>query len=1044
MFRRPLLALFLAFAIVVAFVDHDSFGEDKVVVASNHAAQMKAGTELFKNEVASILKKHCLACHGGEATKGDFDLSTRKKLLESGFVEAAKSADSHLLAVIKHDADPVMPKDADKLSSQAIEAIAKWIDLGAPYDRPLVESESNADANSPFTEAERNFWSFRPLVPITPPTISSDWAKTPIDQFVLDKLNSKGIQPNPATDRLHLIRRAYFDLIGLPPSPEQVDAFMSSSDPDAYSKIIDGLLESPQYGERWARHWMDLARFGESHGYEQDTDRPTAYHYRDFLIKAFNADLPYDQFIRWQVAGDELEPKNSLALMATGFLGAGVFPTQLTEKEFESSRYDELDDIVSTLGTSVLGLSIGCARCHAHKFDPIPALDYYRIAANFTTTIRSEVELDLEPDVNRKRQADYEEQFVKAKENLKAYETTKLESVSKELVSQFINGSSPVDAWDDFNSADVTTPKKKFVRQSDRSWLVSDPANSQDTVTFVGKPGCSLVHSLRVEAMHDKALPKGGPGRAKDGQLLIAEIKVKIIGKDGKPKSTLGFANGRISNATESASETISRLSDNDRTTGWEVVAQDIGTDQALIVEFSKPLELLEGEKLSIDFVSGTVDDKGAIGKFRLSTSNQSALSPITGSSGLNDDVRKALTHLNNSFDIGSKIFTTAREWLVDRMPEYRRLIDVVERLEKKKTGVVLTKVQINTEGLPHMPHLADGRGFPHFYPDTFHLNRGDVSQKRDRVDAGFLRVLMRNNHEQNNWDVAKPEGWTRTSYRRASLANWLTDPSDGAGHLAARVIVNRLWQHHLGVGIVPTASDFGKQGDKPSHPELLDWLAVDLIQHGWKLKRLHRLIMLSSVYTQSSDVAGIEQGESRLKADRENQLLWRFNPRRLEAEAIRDSLLAVSGQLDPKMYGPGTLDPDMKRRSIYFRIKRSQLIPMMVLFDWPEHQVSIGTRSRTTIAPQALSFMNSPQCRGYGQALAGRVNSDSAELAIEKAYRYAFGRKPNASELKFADAFLAQQASAYQAQNIENGKAKALVDLCQTILSVNEFVYVE
>lgn len=398
-----------------------------------------------------------------------------------------------------------MPEGKDKLDDATIEKIAKWIDLGAPYDQPLVDVDTKSAGASTFTEAERNFWSFRPLKPINPPPSNDAWIKTPIDHFILDKLAAQGIRPNSITDRRHLIRRAYFDLIGLPPTPEDVDAFVNSSDPLAYEKLIDNLLESQHYGERWARHWMDLARFGESHGYEQDTDRLTAYHYRDFLIKAFNQDLPYDQFVRWQIAGDELKPDDPLAMMATGFLGAGVFPTQLTEKEFESSRYDELDDMVATLGTTFLGLSVGCARCHAHKFDPIPALDYYRMAANFTTTIRSEVELDLEPELNRQRQIKYLTQLEKARDALAKYEKNELAQPAKKLLEQYRTQDEPLEAWDEFESPEVKLgPRKKLARRPDRSWLAPEPTPNNETITFVAKPGAAKIHSIRLEALTDK------------------------------------------------------------------------------------------------------------------------------------------------------------------------------------------------------------------------------------------------------------------------------------------------------------------------------------------------------------------------------------------------------------------------------------------------------------------------------------------------------------------------------------------------------------
>ncbi len=1057
MFLR--LPIFTAASLVIFVASGRA--ESPPAVTPGHASEMKAGVELFKSDIGTILRRHCLACHGGEAIKGDFDLSSREALLKSGYVDVGKALDSHLLAVIKHETAPFMPEGKDKLDDATIMKIAKWIDLGAPYDRPLVDSAAKPVGASAITEAERNFWSFRRLKPIVPPMITDPWIRTPIDRFILDKLAAKGIRPNPITDRRHLIRRAYFDLIGLPPTPDEVDRFVNSPDPLAYEKLIDHLLESPHYGERWARHWMDLARFGESHGYEQDTDRLNAFHYRDFLIKAFNQNMPYDQFVRWQIAGDELKPNEPLAMMATGFLGAGVFPTQLTEKEFESSRYDELDDMVATLGTTFLGLSVGCARCHAHKFDPIPALDYYRMAANFTTTIRSEVELDLEPELNRKRQAEYLADLSRAREALSWYETHELAESAHKLLEQYRTNDDPLEAWDEFESPQVKLGSRtKVVRGSERSWIAPAPSPNYESITFIAKPGTKKIQSIRLEALLDKSLPRNGPGRGRDGNFLVAELRVRVVGKDGKAKAPLKLDNGRISNSSDDAWK-IGLVTDNDRATGWLVSGEAIGKNQCAVFDLAKPVELQPEDKLQIELIPGATADFGSIGRFRLSSSNRLGLEPAIGTSGLNDAVRLVLDKLAELNEAAlreilatgkdgpeTRAFETSRNWFSDRIPQYARLFNEVDRLEDKETGVELTKVMVSSEGLPKMPHLADGRGFPHFYPETYYLNRGDVSQKREKVEAGFLRVLMPTNKSEEHWSISKPEGWTRTSYRRAALAHWLTDVDDGAGHLAARVIVNRLWQHHFGVGIVPTAGDFGKQGDKPSHPELLDWLALNLVQNGWELKRVHRLMMTSAVYMQSSEVNTSEKVESRLVADRENKLLWRFTPRRLEGEAIRDSLLFVAGKLDTRMFGPGSLDSNMTRRSIYFRIKRSQLIPMMVLFDWPEHQVSIGTRSQTTIAPQALAFMNSPQCRDWAEAFAKRVATDSVGKSIELAYQYAFGRKPTEQELAIAIGFLGTQDS----PNIfeENGdkeknlKGSALVDLCQAIMSMNEFVYVE
>ena len=355
-------------------------------------------------------------------------------------------------------------------------------------------------------------------------------------------------------------------------------------------------------------------------------------------------------------------------------------------------------------------------------------------------------------------------------------------------------------------------------------------------------------------------------------------------------------------------------------------------------------------------------------------------------------------------------------------------LRQAVSDLEKQGPGLQLAKVMVTSEGLPHMSHHADDRGFPHFYPETHLLKRGDVHQKQEVVNAGFLQVLAPAGVEFSHWQVTPPAD-SHTSFRRATLSRWITDPEDGAGSLAARVMMNRLWQHHFGRGLVSTPNDFGVSGERPSHPELLDWLASSLVEHGWTLKRMHKLIMTSQTYMQSGD-----HDESRAVIDRENAMLWRRVPQRLEAEAIRDSMLAVSGKLDPTQFGPGSLDQNMSRRSVYFFIKRSQLIPMMMLFDWPEHLVSIGQRPVTTIAPQALMFMNSPQGRDYATAFAKRLPTDAPENTVREAWRLAFSRAPDAAESAASVNFLKQQPDANQ----------AVINLSQTILSMNEFVYVE
>ena len=379
------------------FLASSSFGDS---LPTDHAGRMKAGTDLFQKTIRPTLVDNCLKCHGDEKTRSGLDLSSRELLLEGGETDDAinleKPAESYLLKLLRHEEEPEMPPKKAKLSDTLIADFEKWIALGAPYDKPLLVKDGSKPLAMQVTDSDRAFWSFKPLTNPTPPATQDPWAKTKIDHFVLAKLNENELSPNPpATDR-DRIRRAYLTIIGLPPTPEQIEAALAMP----HAELVDELLASPHYGERWARHWLDAARFAESHGFEQDYNRNYAYHYRDFVIKALNSDMPWDQFVRWQIAGDEIAPENPLAMMATGFLGAGVFPTQLTEKEFESARYDELDDMAATTGTAMLGLTIGCARCHDHKFDPIPVKDYYQFVSIFTSTIRSEIDIPIDSDAH--------------------------------------------------------------------------------------------------------------------------------------------------------------------------------------------------------------------------------------------------------------------------------------------------------------------------------------------------------------------------------------------------------------------------------------------------------------------------------------------------------------------------------------------------------------------------------------------------------------------------------------------------------------------
>ena len=699
---------------------------------ADHAQRMERGLKSFQQDVGGILKENCLRCHGGEKVKSDFDMATREDLLRGGshgsVVLPFDAKGSMLVQQINHAKEPNMPDDKPKLSAEVIAKITAWIDDGAPYAEPLIAGKKPKRDVSVVSDADRQWWSFQPLKKIN--------AKS-IDELLLK--NAKGMTFNLPADKATLVRRLYLDLTGLPPD---------SSDQTDLSALADRLLSSPSYGERWARHWLDVARFAESTGFEQDYDRPFAFHYRDFVIKALNSDMPYDQFVKWQLAGDEYEPQNPLALAATGFLGAGVFPSQITANEVERTRYDAMDDMLSTMSSAMLGLTVGCARCHDHKFDPFPTRDYYAMLSTFTTTTRMNVDV----------------------------------------------------------------------------------------------------------------LPNG--------------------------------------------------------------------------------------------------------------------------------KVTSAVTTVN----------------------------------AKKNTPAVLGATRMMICGEGYDPIVMHTQGGP-FFDKTYVLKRGSPDMKNGEATQSFLQVLSKPG-DAKRWQWQPPKD-AKTSGRRRSLSNWITDVDQGAGALLARVIVNRLWQHHFGRGLVPTVNDFGKTGTASTQPELLDWLAGQLIANGWKLKPIHKLILSSQAWQQSS-----QRDVKKETADPDNGLFMRFVPQRLEAEAIRDSMLAISGLLDETMYGPGTRDENGKRRSIYFNIKRSQLIGSMVAFDVPEPLVSQGSRPTTTVAPQALILMNSPQARQWAEGLAKRITSaGDAPMQITMAYRICFNRDPKPDELATGVEFLITGAS--------------LADYCQVVLGLNELIYV-
>jgi hypothetical protein len=975
------------------------------------AEESPKGMEFFETKIRPVLSKHCYECHSAQAKKlrAGLLLDSKMGMLQGGdsgpVLVPGKGRQSLLIKALEHDGPTKMPSQSTKLPKEVIAAFVAWIDMGAPDPR-----EGKASAKRTIdVDAGRKFWAFQPLAPgLPPPVKNAAWVRTPLDRFILAKLEEKKLTPNGPVARARLIRRAFFDLKGLPPTPAEVEAFVNDKSADAYERLLDRLLQGEHYGERWARHWLDTVRFAESGGYEFDGNRPAAFHYRDFVIKALNQDMPFDQFIRWQIAGDQLAPGNLDALAATGFLVAGSYPGQTTAKTLALIRYDHLDDMVSTLGTSMLGLSLGCARCHAHKYDPIPQEDYYRLIAALGRTDSATIKFNSDPDGYKKAKAAFDlahAPYLKARAQ---FEQAELPTFLQTFWNAHKDKSTPT--WLTLAPVDVKG-KSTLEIGADGAFTVVGKGQKNETYTIVAHTMQKKIKALRLEALADKSLPNGGPGQGPDGGFVLTEVNVLAapLTATAKAKKPLPVKLKAGQASAQDPKFPLAAAVDNDLNTGWSV-GTVVGKDHAASFKFEGNVGFDGGTVLTIKLKFQ--NNNYAFARARLALTTESA-APLEASAEP-QVVTELLTVLR---PLQGMWKSDQREALA---PWVRKLNSDAER--------VYQTVDQHAQAAPQ-PKLIDvfaaqsGRG-----GEVHFLTRGEVEKKREVAKTGFVQVLMNHAQREQHW-LSKPEE------PRLALATWLTDAESGAGHLLARVIVNRLWQHHMGRGLVGTPNDFGAQGEAPTHPELLDYLASELIGNGWKLKPIHKLIMTSSVYRQANALKPVN-----LKVDPQNRLCWRQSTRRLEAEAVRDSLLAVAGTLDAKMYGPGTLDANSPRRSVYLTIKRSQMIPLLQMFDVPEALQSIGERSVTTVPTQSLAFMNSPFVREAAQKLAARIRTKDG--SIDEAYSIALSRRPTDSERARMESFIARQAESYGATPA--AREQALVDFCQLVLCLNEFIYVD
>ena len=1032
-----------------------------LVVRVPSQAQTNTQTvELFEKKVRPLLVDQCFSCHGSDVKTpmGGLRLNSRAALLKGGMHGAAivvgNPESSLLIRAIKHSAGVAAMPPSGKLTTEQVGILSDWIRDGAVY--PEAKKTNAKAANAFDLKARLNHWAWQPIKRTVPPAVKdTTWTKNPIDAFVRAKLDAKGFKPNPAADRRTLIRRITFDLTGLPPTPDEIHAFINDKSPIAYEKVIDRLLASPHYGERWSRHWMDLVRFSETDGHEFDFDKPGAFQYRDYLIRAFNADVPYNQFVTEHVAGDLLptprrNPKTGWneSLIGTAFwwFGEGKHsPVDL--KVDEAERIDNQIDVFSK---TFLGLGVACARCHDHKFDAISTKDYYALSG-YLKSSRYHV-ADLLPPLTDSRKSELQRAMAAMQQNAAKFYAPQVPNLA--LPADFVLA--PVS-----NETPETFRKRREERVSAlrkhevdakaalaKTTIVADFA-LRDTFAKWSHTGDAFALSptrgvhLRFDPekgekvtgvfgsglAYSAALSDGLSGGLRSESFVLAKNNLwfRVAGRGSKINLVIdGFQRiqypiyGGLKLDVNSA-DRFQWLSMNvskwigsrayieflDKGAGYLAADKIVATDGIAPPDAPNPLLLaaLDDAKL-LNFDDYTSEMK--------STLAQAALAWKNGT----------LAQVENS-----RPTADALDSLLPKLPAAQEIIALTAPIHEiaKQISAPVSVVA-----------MTDGTA----ENDAVHL-RGSVKLLGNVVPRRFLEGC------RGTLTATPTEG-----SGRLNLALQMTDARNP---LLARVIVNRLWHHHFGRGIVATPDDFGFLGERPSHPELLDYLASELVRQKWSLKKLHREILLSQTYRQSSKHADAKTEER----DPLNLSLHRMPVQRLEAEAIRDSVLAVSGRLDQTLYGAsvmpfltefmegrgrpaksGELD-GLGRRSLYVSVRRNFLVPFFLAFDYPIPFSTIGRRTVSNVPAQALALMNNPLVMEMAKFWANSlVKSPLApEQRIETMYETAFGRLPSVAEKQNALQFLTEQGKVYAASDPNDTRVWA--DLCHVLFNVKEFILI-
>lgn len=934
-----------ALAVYVSLLVNTGFADDESVIDSSESSEHStAHLEFFEKQVRPLLIQHCYECHSAGEVDGGLNLGSKAGVErggDSGALVVPGKPDSSLLieAVRYRNLDLQMPPKG-RMSDEEIAILEKWVRLGVPDPRTQTQPEAVHPTGMSIDEG-RDFWSFRPVAdPEVPVVENSQWVQTPVDAFVLAKLEEHGVQPAPRADKRTLLRRVTFDLIGLPPTPREIADFLADDSSDAFEKVVERLLESPHYGIRWGRHWLDVARYADSNGLDENLAFGNAWRYRDYVVDAFNSDKPFDRFLIEQLAGDLVPGSNHETKTATGFLVLGA--KVLAEPDKEKLFMDTIDEQLDSVGKAFLGMTIGCVRCHDHKFDPLKQTDYYSLAAIFKST---------------RTFGDTQTGVIKHWHEYSIATEAELEALKK---------------------VDAKLAKLKSAASSFRN---------------------KATAALREDA------------RSKAAQYLLAAAMFS-------PSASL-----------KEVAALAEPLGLHPRILHHCRLHLQYHADDPV---FAKWHELHGNAEVSNDEASKQIESHYR----QLFEKAESALAEArkkdAGAKKIDDDrlepIRAALYDPSGFLAVPPKPeFAFDEETLTeyDRLMEEARLAESGAPDEPSIMGVADGSVQAS------LPIHIRGS----------HRNLGEPVQRE------FPEVMRTSS--------VRPV-FPKNQSGRLELARWMASTQHP---LTARVYVNRLWRWHFGTGIVASTENFGRLGDRPSHPKLLDWLARRFMESGWSTKAMHRLMLSSSVYQMASKNVDATLAET----DPENRLMWKFQLQRLEAEQIRDAILAVSGRLDTEpggktvplrnrqfVFNHTSVDHtkyDSLRRSLYLPVIRNNVYTLFNQFDFPDPTMPTGSRASTVVAPQALLMLNAGLIMDSADQMASQLLSDSLEQTgrIQAAYERAFGRLPSDSESRRALEFITELSSETlaDASGVDaEAEHRAWSMFCQSLFASNEFIY--